>query len=82
MDVIQLDITHLDLEELAIDANRGSIKEEHKAKKRKRNLLRIWNDRQSRVSWTPDMKFNECKNSIYKFYPVKNLTNYGRCYSF
>jgi len=41
MDVIQLDITHLDLEELAIDANRGSRKEEHKAKKRKRNLLRI-----------------------------------------
>ena len=76
MDVIQLSITLPDLEEFATDANRRSRKEERKANKRRRNLLRIWNDRQSRVSWTLDMKLNECKNSCYKFYPVKDRITY------
>ena len=64
------------------DANRKSSKEERKANKRRRKLLHIWNDKQSRVSWTPDMKFNECNYSIFRFYPTKDMIIFGRSYSF
>ena len=78
----QMGVVLLELEELATDANYITGKEEPKAKKRRRKLYYIWNDKQSRAFWTPDMKLNECKNSIYKFYPVRNITNFGSCYNF
>lgn len=68
--------------EFTIYTNYNSRKEEHKAKKEKRNMLRYCIDKQSRVFWTPNMKLNECNNSIFRFYPVKNMIIYGRCYNF
>ena len=62
--------------------NYHSSKEEHTATKEKKTLLRIWKERQSRVFWTPNMKFNECDHSIYRFYPANDMVQYGRCYNF
>jgi hypothetical protein len=63
-----------------IDVNHiGVILQEEK---RKRKMLRFCKERQSRVSWTPDMKFNECNHSLFRFYPAKYMIIYGRCYNF
>ena len=68
--------------EFTVHTNYNSIKEEHKAKKRMENLLRISDEMKSRVFWTPNMKFNECDDSIFRFYPAKDMIIYGRCYNF
>jgi hypothetical protein len=50
-----------------------SKKEARKEKKLKEKLKLFWAQREARKFWTPEMNRKECKTSVYRFYPTKDI---------